>query len=133
MPVAGCTDAQIQDLESTYGTLPSFYRIFLQIMGISAGDFKAGSWFFHAQLDDINEETRALMRENNIQYPIDLFAFLMHQGYTSLFFTRRDADPEVFCYTEGCEITRLQIRFSQFMELEIDNYLLGDTQDQEAP
>ncbi|PWF24732.1 hypothetical protein DD235_00640 [Corticimicrobacter populi] len=113
--------------------MPAFYRIFLKRMGIVAGDFKTESWFFHAHLHDINAETRLLMKENHVQLPARLFAFLMHQGYTSLFFIQRDADPEVFCYTEGCEIASTQMRFSQFMKLEIDHYLSSDIQHCKKP
>lgn len=122
-PVTGCTDEQITNLEHQYGVLPAVYKEFLTLMGNKAGDFKAGSWFLYQHLDDVNDETYSLMQENGISPPADMFAFLMHQGYTSLFFIRNEAsDPEVFCYTEGEDIISTNMTFSQFLAVEMDNY-----------
>ncbi|MCD7055443.1 hypothetical protein LSK36_07700 [Escherichia fergusonii] len=38
--VKGCTIDQIQQLENKYGELPLFYKIFLSLLGESAGNFK---------------------------------------------------------------------------------------------
>ncbi|KEY58178.1 SMI1/KNR4 family protein [Serratia sp. DD3] len=124
MPVIGCTEKQVMDLEGEYGVLPCFYKVFLKKMGVSAGDFKEGTWFFFNELDDINEETRNLMKDNNVPHPSNMFAFLMHQGYTSLLFLDViNDDPAVYCYTEGDDIIDINMTFSQFMKAEINNYL----------
>ncbi|MBS5775879.1 SMI1/KNR4 family protein [Kosakonia cowanii] len=124
LSVEGCGKDQMMSLESQYGRLPEFYNIFLEKMGVSAGDFKEGTWFFFSELQDINEETVNLMKENNVTPPYNMFAFLMHQGYTSLFFTDViDSDPVVYCYAEGEDITDINMTFSQFMKAEISEYL----------
>ena len=124
MNVIGCTEEQIMELEIKYGVLPCFYKIFLREMGVLAGDFKEGTWFVFNELQDINEETYNLMKDNNITPPLKMFAFLMHQGYTSLLFVDvTDPDPAVYCYTEGESVTDINMTFSQFMKAEINNYL----------
>ncbi|WP_411752344.1 SMI1/KNR4 family protein [Serratia sp. (in: enterobacteria)] len=123
MPVIGCTERQIMALEGEYGPLPCFYKIFLRKMGVSAGNFKEGTWFFFNELQDINEETRNLMKDNNVIPPSNMFAFLMHQGYTSLLFVDVVSfDPAVYCYTEGEDVIDINMTFSQFMKAEINNY-----------
>ena len=125
MSVVGCSEEQIINLENDYGILPQFYKIFLKRMGISAGSFIKGSLFFYNSIHDVNEGTRALMKENNISPPPKMFAFLMHQGYTSLFFinsTDSAPDPAVFCYTEGEEISDINMTFGQLIKAEINNY-----------
>jgi len=123
MSVIGCSDEQIKNLENDFGVLPQFYIIFLKRMGISAGSFKIESWFFYKDVYDINEETRALMEENNVSPPDNMFAFLMHQGYTSLFFIKSaDPDPAVYSYTEGAETADINLTFSQFMKAEINDF-----------
>ncbi|CDH20176.1 SMI1/KNR4 family protein [Xenorhabdus bovienii] len=124
MPVIGCTEEQVMFLEDKYGVLPCFYKIFLKRMGMSAGNFKEGTWFFFNELQDINEETRNLMKDNDVSPPSNMFAFLMHQGYTSLLFVDvNNIDPAIYCYTEGDDITDINMTFSQFMKAEINNYL----------
>ncbi|XCW72122.1 Hypothetical protein ABZS17G119_00230 [Kosakonia cowanii] len=34
-----------------------------------------------------------------------------------------DSDPVVYCYTEGEDITNINMTFSQFMKAEINEYL----------
>lgn len=124
MSVIGCTEEQIMLLEARFGALPCFYKVFLKKMGVSAGNFKEGTWFFFNELQDVNEETCNLMTCNNVSPPSNMFAFLMHQGYTSLFFVDMgNIDPAVYCYTEGEDITDINMTFSQFMNAEINNYL----------
>lgn len=79
---------------------------------------------FYSEIDDINNETLDLMLQNNISPPGNMFAFLMHQGYTSLFFTDREKDdPKVYCYTECEEIKDTGKTFSLCIEAEINEYL----------
>ncbi|MDC9616148.1 hypothetical protein PSI19_20290 [Xenorhabdus khoisanae] len=122
--IIGCDDNQLNVLEKKYGKLPEFYKIYLKFMGVDAGDFKAGTSICYAELDEINEETLALMYQYNIAPPADMFAFLMHQGYTSLLFTdRNNEDPEIYCYTECQEVIDIEKTFSACIEAEINEYL----------
>ncbi|MCO6565702.1 MAG: SMI1/KNR4 family protein [Apibacter sp.] len=122
--VLGCNVEQIAQLEKKYGKLPKFYKLYLEKLGCYAGDFKAGTWILYSELDDINEETIELMHQNKIIPPKNMFAFLMHQGYTSLFFTNRDIDdPKVYCYTECEDIDDINKTFSLCLEADINEYL----------
>jgi hypothetical protein len=123
MIVTGCTEEQISMLEQNLGTLPSFYKVFLTRMGGGAGDFKTGTSLFYDELQEINEETRLLMMNNNISPP-SMLVFLMHQGYTSLLFLDViSSNPTIYCYTEGESIVDINMTFSQFIQAEINNYL----------
>ncbi len=123
-PIIGCDDNQLCMLEKKYGTLPEFYKIYLKFMGVDAGDFKAGTSMCYTELDEINEETLALMHQYDIVPPKDMFAFLMHQGYTSLLFPdRNNEDPEINCYPECQEIIDIEKTFSTCIEAEINEYL----------
>ncbi|MEB8050121.1 SMI1/KNR4 family protein [Escherichia fergusonii] len=120
--VKGCTIDQIQQLENKYGELPLFYKIFLSLLGESSGDFKQGTDILFKDIDDINECTIELMQDNNIDVPYSMFSFLLHQGYSALFFIEKDDDPYVYCYTEGREIEKTKFVFSEYVLAEIDLY-----------
>ncbi|ENT8828936.1 SMI1/KNR4 family protein [Proteus mirabilis] len=122
--IFGCENEEVDLLEKKYGKLPEFYKIYLRSIGRDAGDFKAGTWMFYPEIDDINNETLDLMHQNHIIPPENMFAFLMHQGYTSLFFTDREKDdPQIYCYTECEEIIDIGKTFSQCIEADINEYL----------
>ena len=59
---------------------------------------------------------------NNIDVPYSMFSFLLHQGYSALFFIEKDDDPYVYCYTEGREIEKTKFVFSEYVLAEIDLY-----------
>ncbi|SHI96729.1 hypothetical protein VA7868_04643 [Vibrio aerogenes CECT 7868] len=120
--VKGCSNNQLSDLENKYGLLPEYYKIYLSLLGISSGDFKKGTDVLYDELDDINECTIELMDENGIKVPEGMFAFLLHQGYSSLFFLERNDNPRVYCYTEGEEIKKTDYLFSDYIRAEIELY-----------
>lgn len=124
LSVIGCKTNEIELLENRYGKLPRFYKLFLKHFGCKAGDFKVGTWMFYSELEDINHETLKLMFQNNVTPPQAIFSYLMHQGYTSLFFTdRKSDDPKIYCYTECEKIADINKTFSQCLETEINEYL----------
>lgn len=122
LAVKGCTVDQIQKLENKYGNLPLFYKLFLSLLGERAGDFKQGTDILFKDIDDINECTNELMQDNNIDVPCGMFSFLLHQGYSALFFIERYDDPYVYCYTEGREIEKSKFVFSEYVLAEIESY-----------
>ncbi|MCC8379288.1 SMI1/KNR4 family protein [Xenorhabdus sp. PB30.3] len=121
--VQGCDAKQLSELESKYGALPESYKLFLSLMGIDAGDFQIGTSISFDELDDINEGVIELMYENMITPPENMFAFLLHQGYSSLFFVdRTQQDPIVYSYTEGNPIKKTEYTFSEYILEEIKFY-----------
>ncbi|MDC9596253.1 SMI1/KNR4 family protein [Xenorhabdus anantnagensis] len=123
MSVRGCDDQQLVELEKKYGLLPESYKLFLSLMGIEAGDFIIGTSILFSEIDDINEGVIALMETDDIIPPENMFAFLLHQGYSSLFFVDRfQKDPIVYCYTEGESIKETTCTFSNFILGEIESY-----------
>lgn len=121
--VIGCSDEQILQLENKYGKLPYFYKIYLSILGFEMGDFKKGTSVLYSELDDINIYSIELLEENNIQIPLNFFSFLLHQGYSSLFFIDRECDdPDVYVYTEGDKVKKTKLKFSECLLAEIDYY-----------
>ncbi|WP_099074317.1 hypothetical protein [Proteus alimentorum] len=121
--VIGCSDEQIFQLEDKYGKLPYFYKIYLSIFGLEAGDFKKGTDILYSELDDINIYSIELLEENDIRIPLNFFSFLLHQGYSSLFFIDRQCDdPDVYVYTEGDKIRKTKLKFSECLLAEIDYY-----------
>ena len=124
----GCNDQHLAQLEHQYGRLPVYYKIFLSKLGINAGDFKLGTAILFHEIDDINQGSLVLLVENNISIPTNFFAFLLHQGYSSLFFMDRHDDPMVYCYTEGDVIKNLNCKFSQCISAEIALYKTYQTE-----
>ncbi len=120
--IKGCSSNQISNIESIYGILPEYYKIYMSLLGVSSGDFKKGTDILYDELDDINECTVELMSENGVEVPEGMFAFLLHQGYSSLFFLERDDNPRVYCYTEGEEIKKTEYLFSDYILSEIELY-----------
>ncbi len=121
--VFGCNDEQINLLERKYGYLPEFYKIYLTFIGIDAGDFNTSTIMSYIDLDDINNITLKLMHENNIITTKNIFAFLMHQGNTSLFFNDLNhEDPMVYCYNNTHQIIDTGKSFSQYLESEFNQY-----------
>lgn len=120
--IKGCDDQQLIMLENKYGKLPAYYKLYLSLLGVQSGDFKEGTDILFSEIDDINECTIELMDENNIKVPNNMFAFLLHQGYSSLFFIERNDDPVVYCYTEGENIKNTNYEFSEYVLAEIELY-----------
>ncbi|HIE4217112.1 SMI1/KNR4 family protein [Proteus mirabilis] len=120
--VLGCTSEQINLLEIKYGSLPLYYKLFLSVMGVELGDFKKGTDISYSEIDDINECTIELMKDNMIKLPKYIFSFLLHQGYSSLFFLDRKDNPDVYCYTEGDVIKKTGLSFSDYILSEVKLY-----------
>lgn len=104
------------------GIMPTYYKLYLSLLGVKSGDLKEGTDILFSEIDDINECTIELMDENNIKVPDNMFAFLLHQGYSSLFFIERNDDPVVYCYTEGENIKNTNYEFSEYVLAEIELY-----------
>ncbi|MBD2800050.1 SMI1/KNR4 family protein [Xenorhabdus sp. M] len=123
LKVVCCHEQQILSLEEKQGKLPRFYKIYLLLIGFYSGDFKSGTDILFEEIDDINFYSIELMKENHIKPPENMFSFLLHQGYSSLFFVDRDdEDPPIYCYTEGSEIKKMEYKFSKYLLAEIDLY-----------
>lgn len=122
LTIKGCDERQLITLENKYGKLPAYYKLYLSLLGVQSGDFKEGTDILFSEIDDINECTIELMDENNIKVPDNMFAFLLHQGYSSLFFIERNDDPVVYCYTEGGNIKNTNYVFSEYVLAEIELY-----------
>ncbi|EAC2144619.1 SMI1/KNR4 family protein [Salmonella enterica subsp. enterica] len=122
MTVKGCSTEDILYLEENYGELPKSYKLFLSLLGVESGDFKEGTDLLFKDINDINKYTIELMQENNISIPVGMYSFLLHQGYSALFFIERGDDPSVYCYTEGKEIKKTKYVFSEYVLAEIELY-----------
>ncbi|ELS2610297.1 SMI1/KNR4 family protein [Salmonella enterica] len=122
MTVKGCSTEDILYLEENYGELPKSYKLFLSLLGVESGDFKEGTDLLFKDINDINKYTVELMQENNISIPVGMYSFLLHQGYSALFFIERDDGPSVYCYTEGKEIKKTKYVFSEYVLAEIELY-----------
>ncbi|CES90551.1 SMI1/KNR4 family protein [Salmonella enterica] len=122
MTVKGGSTEDILYLEENYGELPKSYKLFLSLLGVESGDFKEGTDLLFKDINDINKYTVELMQENNISIPDGMYSFLLHQGYSALFFIERDDDPSVYCYTEGKEIKKTKYVFSEYVLAEIELY-----------
>lgn len=122
MTVKGCSTEDILYLEENYGELPKSYKLFLSLLGVESGDFKEGTDLLFKDINDINKYTIELMQENNISIPVGMYSFLLHQGYSALFFIEIDDDPSVYCYTEGKEIKKTKYVFSEYVLAEIELY-----------
>ncbi|EHF2548806.1 SMI1/KNR4 family protein [Salmonella enterica] len=122
MTVKGCSTEDILYLEENYGELPKSYKLFLSLLGVESGDFKEGTDLLFKDINDINKYTVELMQENNISIPDGMYSFLLHQGYSALFFIERDDDPSVYCYTEGKEIKKTKYVLSEYVLAEIELY-----------
>lgn len=120
----GCGSNDLLSLKKQYGEFPKYYELFLLSLGVNGGDFKEGTAIFYEDLkDDLTTETINLMLDNNVIPPKNMFTFLLHQGYSALFFTDRvTPDPVIYCYTEGKSIIQVGT-FSGYLKEEIDDYL----------
>lgn len=103
--IRGCTQREIEDLESQVGaSLPIAYKQFLLAIGHQAGAFLRGTDVFYDQIAALTDEARVLLAENGLQdaLPEDAFVFYMHQGYEFGYFRISEgADPPVYQYVEG--------------------------------
>ncbi|WP_205403218.1 SMI1/KNR4 family protein, partial [Salmonella enterica] len=109
-------------LFDNYGQLPKSYNFFLSFLGLDSVVFKEGIYLLSTGINDIYKYTVELMQENNISIPDGMYSFLLHQGYSALFFIERDDDPSVYCYTEGKEIKKTKYVFSEYVLAEIELY-----------
>jgi hypothetical protein len=110
-----CSNDEIIDLEKRYNMqLPTCYTEFLKALGKGAEPFMQGSFCFYDQLDFIQLEAKALLKENNFKdLPKNAFVFWLHQGYQFTFFIDNESDnPSVFYFNE----TEKQIDFIKTYE-----------------
>jgi hypothetical protein len=96
---------QIARLETHLGLpIPSAYRAYLAIAGVSPSPALVGSDCHDHYLFDLRESAVKLLQEsgNPFSLPEDAIVFLMHQGY-QFFYFRADGvtnDPAVYYYFE---------------------------------
>jgi len=71
------------------------------------------------QISDINTWSAELIAENNVasKFPERYFVYLMHQGYTFLWFPLDGSDdPPCYCYLEGdADSNPMADNFSQWV------------------
>lgn len=95
----------IDGVEQQFGIrLPVAYRAYLRVCGTHPPRSLVGSGCAIHQLSDINSWAKELIVENKLgsQFTDAYFVFLIHQGYTFLYFyLSEEDDPPVFCYLEG--------------------------------
>jgi SMI1 / KNR4 family (SUKH-1) len=106
----GCSDDEIKALEMQYDLqFPAIYRIFLTHMGHYARDFLVGTDWKYPRLKDLRGYAESLIAESNTSYrlPKNAFVFVMHQGYSFLFFHATSDDPPVWLYEECDEQPKL--------------------------
>lgn len=112
--------AEIDALEQALGfKLPVAYRAYLRVCGTHPPKSLIGS---DCVIDDIvtnNEAALELFAESNVGHlvPDQFVTFLMHQGYTFLYFPiDRSDDPPCFCYLEGdADSKKVADRFSHWV------------------
>lgn len=119
----GATSTAITELEHyAGGPLPLAYRIFLEMMGESAGDLFRGS---HALLSQKWSLRYRRFAERMLEkykaedaLPDNAFVFLMHQGYQFLYFCLDGGDdPPVYAITDGeRKPAQISDRFTSFVE-----------------
>jgi hypothetical protein len=97
------TEQQISVLEEQLGkTLPVAYKAYLQVCGTQPPHTLIGSNCTLERLPDLQEWAVDLLDENNVSISGPYFVFVMHQGYTFLYFPLDgSSDPAVWCYLEG--------------------------------
>ena len=96
---------EIDALEQTLGfKLPIAYRAYLRVCGTHPPAPLIGSDCTMGLIPSINEWGDELVAENNVssKFPDKFFVYLMHQGYTFLWFPLDGSDdPPCYCYLEG--------------------------------
>lgn len=136
-PFAGCTEAEVAELESLVRrTLPPSYVLFLRAAGRSAGRLFRGSSATYPELisnvDWLRKRLASPDREDAFErFPEDAFPFLVHQGYTMLYFCTNlgDASPvfQYIEYTSNDEIAQSFVDFvaDQVAEMRVVDQRLG--------
>ena len=110
---------EIDALEESFGVpFPAAYRAYLRVCGTTPPEAMIGSDCTIGHLPSINDAAPELIAESNAteHFPDRFFVFLMHQGYTFLYFPVGESeDPPVYCYLEGDpEPKRVSTRFSDW-------------------
>lgn len=114
------TPDQIDSLEQTLGfSLPIAYRAYLRVCGTTPPKSLIGSDCVISHVESNNEAALELFAESNVSHlaPTQFATFLMHQGYTFLYFPIDGSDdPPCFCYLEGdAETKPIADRFSHWV------------------
>ena len=111
---------EIDALEQSLGIqLPTAYRAYLRVCGTHPPHSLVGSDCVMHQIADINTWGAELIAENNVapKFPERYFVYLMHQGYTFLWFPLDGSDdPPCYCYLEGdADSKPMADKFSQWV------------------
>lgn len=119
-----CSDEEIRKLEAHAKVrLPNAYRTFLSMFGHDAHRLWIGSDARYEQLGGFREVADEIAKEDGVELKPADFVFLMHQGYTFVYFTADgiNDDPPVFQHIEGEGVhKKVSESFSEFVLLSID-------------
>ncbi len=125
--VVGCNEEEIQEIERKFNNrLPSAYKEFLTACGKCAGDFMVGTDILYPAVLGLKKFAQELLTESDSEFALteDQFVFAMHQGYTFLFFSCRDDDPEIYRYLEyDKKPEKVFDHFSVWLDSTIDDEL----------
>jgi hypothetical protein len=129
--IRGCSADEISSLEKRLNLkLPDAYVAFLATMGHGAGRFLRGTEALYGHVEVIREWAEELLTETSSTYtlPEDSVVFLMHQGYTFLFFrTSEGDDPPVYLVQESKPVPELvspSLSKLLFNSIEVDSQLM---------
>jgi hypothetical protein len=119
----GCSNEEVESLEQQCGlTLPSAYRDFLRSVGKQAGTFLVGSDLGYQWLMGNQAFARKLATDSGFEWPPDAFAFVLHQGYSGLFFrTGEGEDPPVYTIVEEEPPRRVFNAFTEWFDAAIED------------
>lgn len=111
---------EIDEVERRFDvSLPAAYRAYLRVCGTHPPQALIGSDCTIGELHDINQWAEELIQESRARaaFPEAFFVFLMHQGYSFLYFPLNgQEDPSVYSYQEGrSEPTRAADQFSHWV------------------
>jgi hypothetical protein len=124
----GCEPDEIEALQRKFAiTLPETYCDWLRIMGRGAGQYLKGSDAFYPTLLELRDFAEELLVEDGKPFslPQDAFVFLMHQGYTFLYFLTvpHNPDPPVVHYAEGKSPTERWACLSDYFQQVLDDHV----------
>lgn len=120
----GCSKEQVGEIERYAGfELPASYRLFLERMGVYAGQFFHGTDVFFPTMIGMKEAAEELLEigaeemDARVTLPDNSFVFAMHQGYQFFFFVKDEDCNPVYHYMEGNqEITKWSDSFIGFLD-----------------
>ena len=118
-----CTEVEVESLENSLKIkLPSAYKEFLMWGGHYAGRVFRGSDYQFELQQELQYWAKELLSENGLEgiLPPISYVFLIHQGYTFLYFSSLiENDPNVYQYEEGEIFGKFIGKFSDLLIKEV--------------